>query len=332
MSRLIPTNLILGFLGSGKTTAIANLLEQKPEDETWAVLVNEFGEVGIDGQLLGDRGARVKEVPGGCMCCVAGLPMQMGLNMLIKQANPDRLLIEPTGLGHPRRILETLESDFYRDQLRIEACFALVDPGQLRDQRVMGNENFQAQVSIVDVLVGNKADRCSAAQKEAFQRWGQAQQPPKQQVCLTEQGAFPLEWLDLPHVSATPAAAAHGHDHAHDHEHPRRDWQDLAESPWQQALNHGEGHFSCGWRLHPRTCLDYAALQSLAHDLSWLRFKGFLNTTDGWVAFNASDNGVTTQPIPEQDESRLEIISDEPLDGRQVDARLRACVRGYAGA
>ena len=47
------------------------------------------------------------------MCCVAGLPMQMSLNMLIKQANPDRLLIEPTGLGHPRRVLETLQSEFY---------------------------------------------------------------------------------------------------------------------------------------------------------------------------------------------------------------------------
>ena len=55
MSRLIPTNLILGFLGSGKTTAISNLLEHKPQHETWAVLVNGFCGVGIDGQLLSDR-------------------------------------------------------------------------------------------------------------------------------------------------------------------------------------------------------------------------------------------------------------------------------------
>jgi G3E family GTPase len=331
MGRSIPTNLILGFLGSGKTTAISNLLEQKPEDETWAVLVNEFGEVGIDGQLLSDRGARIKEVPGGCMCCVAGLPMQMGLNMLIQKANPDRLLIEPTGLGHPHQILETLQSEFYRDQLRIEAYFALVDPGALEDRRICDNENFQAQVTVADVLLGNKGDRCSAAQKEAFLQWGHGQRPPKQQVYLTEQGAFPSEWLALPHLSATPAAAE-GHNHAHGHEPARRDWQDLAERPWQQALNKGEGHFSCGWRLHPQTCLDYAAVQALAHDLSWLRFKGFLNTTDGWVAFNASDNGITTQPIPEQAESRLEIISDRRLDGDWVDARLRRCVSAYADA
>ena len=63
--RPIPTNLILGFLGVGKTTAILDLLRQKPEGETWAVLVNEFGEVGIDGAILETEGAVVREVPGG---------------------------------------------------------------------------------------------------------------------------------------------------------------------------------------------------------------------------------------------------------------------------
>ncbi|MBX4322025.1 hypothetical protein K4G81_22680, partial [Mycobacterium tuberculosis] len=87
------------FLGSGKTTSILHLLAQKPADEKWAVLVNEFGEVGIDGALLADSGALLKEIPGGCMCCVNGLPMQVGLNTLLRQGKPDRLLIEPTGLG-----------------------------------------------------------------------------------------------------------------------------------------------------------------------------------------------------------------------------------------
>lgn len=97
---MTKTNLITGFLGSGKTTTIRHLLAHKPDRERWAVLVNEFGEIGIDGALLADSGAVLKEIPGGCMCCVNGLPMQVGLNMLLQQAKPDRLLIEPTGLGH----------------------------------------------------------------------------------------------------------------------------------------------------------------------------------------------------------------------------------------
>jgi len=62
--RNIPTNLIMGFLGVGKTTAILDLLKQKPENENWAVLVNEFGKVGIDGAIFSAAGATVKEIAG----------------------------------------------------------------------------------------------------------------------------------------------------------------------------------------------------------------------------------------------------------------------------
>lgn len=87
--KAIPTNVITGFLGVGKSTAILNLLKQKPDNERWAVLVNEFGEVGIDGSLFTgqkteEAGIFIREVPGGCMCCAAGLPMQIALNMLLK--------------------------------------------------------------------------------------------------------------------------------------------------------------------------------------------------------------------------------------------------------
>ena len=95
MSNRVPTNILTGFLGVGKTTTILNLLKNKPEKENWAVLVNEFGEIGIDGALMTDQGALIKEVPGGCMCCTAGVPMSVGITALLRQ-KPDRLLIEPT--------------------------------------------------------------------------------------------------------------------------------------------------------------------------------------------------------------------------------------------
>ena len=117
MIQHVPTNVITGFLGVGKTTAIQHLLASKPAHERWAVLVNEFGEVGVDGALFGpEQGGEVfvREVPGGCMCCAAGLPMQVALNQLLAKARPHRLLIEPTGLGHPREVLETL-SDSVRN-------------------------------------------------------------------------------------------------------------------------------------------------------------------------------------------------------------------------
>ena len=82
----IKTNIITGFLGVGKSTAILDLLEQKPEKERWAVLVHEFGEIGIDGGLFAkhqDPNIFIREVPGGCMCCATGLLMQIAMSMLL---------------------------------------------------------------------------------------------------------------------------------------------------------------------------------------------------------------------------------------------------------
>ena len=93
----IPVNLITGFLGVGKTTAVRHLLAQRPAAETWGVLVNEFGEIGVDGSLLAGQGAPVQEVAGGCLCCVAAPAFTTGLNRLIREHRPDRILIEPSG-------------------------------------------------------------------------------------------------------------------------------------------------------------------------------------------------------------------------------------------
>src|SRR5471032_2201471 len=161
-SSMTKINLITGFLGSGKPTTIRHLLAQKPQDEKWAVLVNEFGEVGIDGALLADSGAVIKEIPGGCMCCVNGLPMQIGLNMLLRQAKPDRLLIEPTGLGHPKQILSLLTSEAYLPWLTLQATLCLLDARQLAESRYTENENFRDQLAAADIIVANKKDTYSA--------------------------------------------------------------------------------------------------------------------------------------------------------------------------
>ena len=148
-----------------------HLLANKPENEKWAVLVNEFGEIGIDGSLLADTGAVLKEIPGGCMCCVNGLPMQVGLNMLLQQAKPDRLLIEPTGLGHPKQILNLLMSDVYQAWLELNATLCILDARQLSDEKYTGNENFRDQLAAADIIVANKQDVYSDHDREQLARW-----------------------------------------------------------------------------------------------------------------------------------------------------------------
>ncbi|NMV06592.1 CobW family GTP-binding protein, partial [Vibrio parahaemolyticus] len=149
-----------GFLGVGNTSAIMHLLTHKPSHERWAVLVNEFGEVGIDGSLLQGQKKQqdqvfIREVPGGCMCCAAGLPMQIALNQLLSEARPDRLLIEPTGLGHPKEVLQVLSTEYYRQILALQKNITLVDARKLSDPKYTEHETFNQQITIADTVVGN---------------------------------------------------------------------------------------------------------------------------------------------------------------------------------
>ncbi len=138
----VPTNLMMGFLGVGKTTAILDLLKQKPENENWAVLVNEFGKIGIDGAIYSAAGVAVKEIAGGCLCCTVGLPFQVSVNRLLKEVRPDRLLIEPTGLGHPKKVLDMLMTGVFKETLELRASICLVDPEKLKDNRYTTHETF----------------------------------------------------------------------------------------------------------------------------------------------------------------------------------------------
>ncbi|WP_029653205.1 CobW family GTP-binding protein [Marinobacter daepoensis] len=320
-SRPIPTNLILGFLGVGKTTAILDLLRQKPEGETWAVLVNEFGEVGIDGAILETEGAVVREVPGGCMCCVAGLPMQIGLNQLIARARPDRLIIEPTGLGHPSQILETLTGEHYQEVLSLGPVITLVDPRKLEDPRVLENVQFCDQVEAADILVANKTDLCSHQQLAAFDEWVARFPVSKRGVFKTSHGHLIPEWLmgeaDARGVS-TPTA--------HQHLAPvdlRPPGPTLEEQPWQRMSNQGQGHVSLGWRVHADVRFSEPELLALAMDERFVRFKAVVHTRDGWRVLNQVEGTLTIRPCEPAGQSRVELISAGALNENELDQALK---------
>ena len=215
MSRAIPTNIISGFLGVGKTTLIRRLLEIKPEEERWAVLVNEFGEVGIDGALMQADGIAVKEVPGGCMCCSVGLPSRNALNQLIEEQNPDRLLIEPTGLAHPVQVINMFSSPEYEGVLDMRATIGLVDPWCLTSEQFCQIPAFEDQIKMADVLVATKIDCAEPAHLEAFFAFAEGLQPEKSKVAAISEGEMPWQWLDLPRVENKPAVQeVSGHAHS----------------------------------------------------------------------------------------------------------------------
>ncbi|MEQ9878699.1 GTP-binding protein [Pectobacterium aroidearum] len=318
---LTKVNLITGFLGSGKTTTIRHLLSQKPEDEVWAVLVNEFGEVGIDGALLADSGAVLKEIPGGCMCCVNGLPMQVGLNMLLQQKKPHRLLIEPTGLGHPKQILSLLTSDIYQPWLTLQATLCLLDARQLSDTRYTGNENFRDQLAAADMIIANKRDTYNADDLAALQQWQQASGDGRQ-IIEASQGNIDRQLLDQSRHNLRELP-----DGAHHHSHKPTNGLAALQLPggqsWRRSLNQGQGYHACGWIFASETAFDTAAL------LDWVRLspvnrvKGVMRIKEGTLVVNRQGHDLhietrSTAPI----DSRIEIINETPAEWNTLQASL----------
>lgn len=307
----VPTNIITGFLGVGKTTAILSLLKAKPLTERWAVLVNEFGDVGIDGGLLKgqyaeESGVFIREVPGGCMCCAAGLPMQIALNQLLSRSKPQRLLIEPTGLGHPREVLQVLTADHYRNVLDIQKTVTLVDARKLTDPRYTQHDIFNQQIDIADVIVGNKQDLYQGSEELLLAEYIQHRRGSEVvKVMFTKQGILDHNIL----IGSTNALMVliQANDHHHQ-SFERIDDEPIPDCGFVKHENSGEGYRSIGWRFLPEKRFDRRALYTCFTGLSVERLKAVLITNEGVFGYNLADNLVTEVELDDCLESRIELI------------------------
>ncbi len=322
----VPTNIITGFLGVGKTSAILQLLKSKPEGERWAVLVNEFGEIGIDGSIIEgqhtkEQGVFIREVPGGCMCCAAGLPMQIALNLLLQTAKPDRLLIEPTGLGHPKEILQVLSSEHYQSILSLQKTVTLVDARNLVDERYTNHDTFNQQIAIADMVVGNKADLYQEQDRSRLTDYVQKQGQADAKVIFTEQGL--LDVTQLSGKTTLDLVKAHSHHH-HKSKKVLASDQPLPESGFIKAVNKGEGFNSIGWRFSPTKVFIHSQLFTFLSSLKVERVKAVFITDKGVFAYNATVDTLTEVELDDCKESRIEVINQQ-LD-EQLEAQLIACI------
>ena len=318
MLQNIPTHVIAGPLGAGKTSLIKHLLAQRPADERWAVLINEFGQIGLDAALLtqDDDGIALGEVAGGCLCCVNGAPFQVGLGRLLRKAKPDRLFIEPSGLGHPAQLLKQLREAPWQHVLAVQPCVLVLDAQALAAGKPLPPAQQEALAS-AGLLVLNKDEALDAAQRQAIEL-----QLPECPLYWTRQAQLPLE--QLPGLNAK-AGAAVGNFAVR---------QGLAQMPaiWSDptlpiCLSQAqEGGWSIGWRWHPSQQFDTRRLHQWLASLELRRAKLVIHSAEGWLSANAVDKSpLTWQPSEWRRDSRIELIFSEPQDVVALQAALAAC-------
>lgn len=158
---MIKVDIISGFLGAGKTTLIKKLFESKVFKQEKVVLIeNEFGEIGIDGTFLKEAGVEIKEINAGCICCSLVGDFEASIKELISKFSPDRIIIEPSGVGKLSDIINAVEK-VKDENLKINILATVVDAGKAKVYMKNFGEFFVNQVEAADTIVVGKVDKVS---------------------------------------------------------------------------------------------------------------------------------------------------------------------------
>ena len=358
----IPTNLIVGFLGSGKTTAITKLVQQRPAGENWSILINEFGTVSIDHALIDSsrEGIAVEELGGGCACCTLAFAFKPLLAQFVRRTKPDRLILEPSGLSHPAKVVDILRSEDFAGAIDLRNIICLIDPKDFEDPRWQETEVFQDQVQLADIVVLNWVDSRDRELINRCREWVESFRPPKQLILEASFGAIDPQLLDIKfetirsplfadaHAVANakpaklPILEASGESSHHREVGSKRGelpaGQSEANSAKQESApgqplrfpNGDSDYEACGWIFHVDDVFDRNKLLDLLGTVrSIVRLKGIFRCDSDWWMINRAKDGTNFVPSTYRRDSRLEIIVEgDPLDWSEFENQLFECLTG----
>jgi G3E family GTPase len=214
----IPVHLISGFLGSGKTTLLQNLLDYcltqglKP-----AVMMNEYGEVSIDGELLRGQGFTIREMTNGCICCTIGGTLGLALQEVAAR-KPDVIFIEATGLADPIELVDQATKEEVLPLVRLTTLVAVLDPVNFQYLAEAMHSGIRQQTELADFVLINKCDLATPAVLDNVASQVRTINP-RAEIFYTEHGRMPYARL-LGHRGELSRPVAHAHPAVvHDHFH-----------------------------------------------------------------------------------------------------------------
>jgi len=228
-SQKIPVTVLTGYLGAGKTTLLNRILTEN-HGKKYAVIVNEFGEIGIDNDLIIGADEEVFEMNNGCVCCTVRGDLVRILEGLMKRKGKfDAIIVETTGLADPAPVAQTFFVDEdVQANARLDAVVTVADAKWLSD-RLKDAPEAKNQIAFADVIVLNKTDLVTApelaeveARIRAINPYAKLHRTTRAQVKLEDvldRGAFDLDRILEIEPEFLNAGDDHHHDHGHDHDH-----------------------------------------------------------------------------------------------------------------
>ena len=255
---MVKINVISGFLGAGKTTLIKKLLTGSLRNEKVVLLENEYGEIGIDGGFMKDAGITVTELNAGCICCTLAGDFQAAVDQLIDTYHPDRILVEPTGVGKLSEILSAVEKAKTRHpEIEVGGSATVVDAGKCRMYMKNFGEFFLDQVKSASTVIFSRTQLLSPDRVEKSRQLI-AEAHPDARIITTPWDDMEPDFILEVIENGKPIWFApledddddeedehehHHHDHDHDddeHEHHHHD-HDHGHEHHHHHHHHGEG-------------------------------------------------------------------------------------------
>lgn len=192
----IPATILTGFLGAGKTTLLNHILNEQ-SDYRFAVIVNEIGEIGIDGALVEKQGEEIVEMSNGCVCCTIRKDLVKGIQQLLKRGGFDYLLVETTGIADPGPIAQTfLNIPQLQRYARLDSIVTVVDAEQILSQ-MKADDVAVDQVAMADFVLLNKTDLVHEAGLEIVEAKVRQLNPQARILRSTQSRVNLSEMLDL---------------------------------------------------------------------------------------------------------------------------------------
>ena len=224
---MTKVDIFSGFLGAGKTTLIKKLIEEAYKDEQIVLIENEFGEIGIDGGFLKDAGVQINEMNSGCICCSLVGDFGKALEQVIHEYHPDRILIEPSGVGKLSDVIQAVRN-LHNDEIQLNGFTTVVDAKKAKMYMKNFGEFFNNQIEHASSIILSHNSGLAQAKLDACVKLLR-EHNDKASIVTTPwediSGAQILETMEQKNTLAAELekleAEAHHHHHEHHHHHDR---------------------------------------------------------------------------------------------------------------